>query len=315
MKVSVLIPAYNAAATIDATLNSVCSQTRPPDEIIVLNDGSTDNTASLVEAYKPGVTLLHQKNEGVASARNVLCERARGDYLAFLDHDDIWHPSYLEVQQKLFESYPNAGAFFAGHIDFDVYTECLWGVDPTDALSTAELIGPLEFFQRYNRATGPFASMSYCCIPKCVLSEMNCEPFCVNGVDDSYFCNLLALLGRPVVFAPTPLVAYRLTTSAQSANHLKTFGLWVEVFQRLEGQFRKAAPADLLEAFKMAFASKRRQYAKLLIGAGQISEGRRQLRFSLANAGHPLSIIKSLGLVSLTFMPSRLQPNWPSSYR
>jgi glycosyltransferase involved in cell wall biosynthesis len=319
MKITVLIPAYNAEATITETLNSVLSQTRPADEIIVLDDGSTDRTPLLVSSYGRQVTLFRQKNAGVASARNVLCRLASGELLAFLDHDDVWHPNYLELQQKLFQDYPDAGAFFTGHVDFNGCTNYVWKRDPvdflSDFLSAVELLDPLEFFERYNRATGPFASMSYCCVPKCVVTEIDCEPFCVSGVDDSYFCDLLALLGRRVVFAPIPLVGYRLTTSAQSENHLNTFRLWVTAFQLLEGKYRKAANAHLLEAFEIAFASKRRQYAKLLIGAGNVCEARNQIFGSLRDSCDPLSLAKSIALLLLSYMPSQVQPSWPSSHR
>jgi hypothetical protein len=200
-------------------------------------------------------------------------------------------------------------------VDFNGYTNYVWKLDPICPLSAVELLDPLEFFKRYNQVTGSFASMSYCCIRKCVLSEIDCKPFCVSGAEDSYFCDLLALLGRPVVFAPIPLVAYRLTTSSLSANHLKTFGLWVKVFQMLEERYRKAAKPDLLDAFTVAFASKRRQYAKFLMGAGNVSEARRQLCHSLGNSGGLLSMAKSIALLLLSYVPSRLQPNWPSSHR
>jgi glycosyltransferase involved in cell wall biosynthesis len=315
MKISVLIPAYNAEATIKATLDSVLTQSRAPDQIIVLDDGSTDNTASLVGDYQPKVTLFRQRNAGVASARNKLCELAGGDFLAFLDADDVWNPTYLEVQEKLFEGYPDASAFFTGHVDFNGLKNYDWKNDPVCSLSTVELFGPLEFFERYHKSTGSFACLSYCCIRKCVLSEIGCTPFCVSGVEDSYFFDLLALLGRPIVFVPVPLVAYRLTSSSLSANHLKTFGLWVKAFQMLEGQYKSAGKPDLLEAFTVAFASKRRQYAKFLMGSGEVSEARSQLRHSLGNSGDPLSMAKSMTLLILSYMPSRLQPSWPSSHR
>src|ERR1035438_3408854 len=103
MKISVIIPAYNAAATIKATLEAVLSQTVSPHEVLVFDDGSTDNTADLLESYKPRVTVFRQSNQGAAHARNFLCAQARNDMLAFLDADDIWHPRYLEVQQRLIE--------------------------------------------------------------------------------------------------------------------------------------------------------------------------------------------------------------------
>src|SRR5258708_3302796 len=101
MKISVVIPAYNGARTIGATLNSVLKQTVQPDEILVLNDGSTDDTAVVLEQYQ-NITVLDQENRGVAHARNVLSQQSTGDLVAFLDQDDLWHPRYLEVQLRSF---------------------------------------------------------------------------------------------------------------------------------------------------------------------------------------------------------------------
>jgi glycosyltransferase involved in cell wall biosynthesis len=315
IKVSVVIPAYNAASMIQATLESVLRQTVPPHEILVMNDGSTDDTVSVLNSYKPRVTVLHQKNRGVAGARNALCKQALGDLIAFLDQDDIWHPRYLEIQCRLFADYPNAVAFFTGHVNFQGYGTYGWGSEPLDAEPDVELIPALSFLKRYNQTTGPFASMSYCCVPKGVLVEMSSEPFRLSGVDDAHFCTLLPLLARPIVYAPVPLVAYRITSGAQSVNRLKIFTLWVEVFQLLEERYQKQPRGDLLKAFRMAFASKRRSYGKILMGAGRASEARRQFWSSLGNASSPVSRAKSLALLLLSYMPPRLQPRWPPSYR
>jgi glycosyltransferase involved in cell wall biosynthesis len=121
MKVSVVIPTYNSAATIQATLDSVLRQTVSPEEILVLDDGSTDNTFSLLNSYKPRITVFQERHKGASSAYNALCERASGDHVAFLEHDDIWHPNYLEVQLKLFKDYPNGVAFRVGHVNFYGY--------------------------------------------------------------------------------------------------------------------------------------------------------------------------------------------------
>ncbi|MDH5811895.1 MAG: glycosyltransferase family A protein [Candidatus Methanomethylicaceae archaeon] len=130
MKISVVIPTYNSSKTIKMTLSSVLLQTVQPDEIIVIDDGSTDDTVLILENYKPTITIFQQTNRGVASARNVLCQKAKGDLIAFLDHDDIWHPKYLEIQKMQYHQYSNAVAFFTGHINFYGYGEYHWtGVD------------------------------------------------------------------------------------------------------------------------------------------------------------------------------------------
>ena len=100
MTISVLIPAYNCQATIRETLDSVLAQTRQPDEILVMDDGSTDQTPAILEFYKPRVQVLRQENQGVAAARNSLLERAQGDLLAWLDSDDVWHPHCLDIQSR-----------------------------------------------------------------------------------------------------------------------------------------------------------------------------------------------------------------------
>src|ERR1035438_3553301 len=111
MKISVLIPAYNASRTIRATVESVFGQTVQPNEILIMNDGSTDDTAAVLQSFTSRVTVLHQVNQGVASARNELVARSQGDLVAFLDADNIWHPQYLEAQRKLATAHPDAVAF------------------------------------------------------------------------------------------------------------------------------------------------------------------------------------------------------------
>ena len=83
MKVSVLIPTYNSASFIQITLESVLHQTIAPTEILVMDDGSTDETISILGSYKPRISVFQQRNRGVADARNELCRRARGDLIAF----------------------------------------------------------------------------------------------------------------------------------------------------------------------------------------------------------------------------------------
>ena len=123
--VSVIIPAFNAEATLQATLESVLAQTHPALEIIVVDDGSSDGTAALVETLgrtEPRLVLIRQENAGVAAARNAGLARARGDYVAWLDADDLWHPTKLAKQLAVFAAAPVAlGFVYTGYrlIDAD----------------------------------------------------------------------------------------------------------------------------------------------------------------------------------------------------
>lgn len=87
------------------------------------------------------------------------------------------------------------------------------------------------------------------------------------------------------------------------------------MFDLLEDRYKQSANSQLLRAFKMAYASKQREYAKVLMGAGRVLEARVQLRHSLRHTSSPESIAKSLGLLLLTWIPTQLQPAWPSSAR
>jgi len=314
MKISVLIPAYNCEATIRAALDSVLRQTLPPDEILVLDDGSTDQTPAILGTYEPRVTVFHQPNRGVASARNALCQRAQGELIAVLDSDDVWHPKYLEVQRELFEAHPNAVAFFTAHVDFRSDGDYRWETDPAAAPFSVEVIPSLDFFRRYNKATGPFGCFSYCCIPRGALTQLGCEPFKGRAAEDSYCCYLLSLLG-PVVYASAALVAYRVRTGTLSTNHLWTFREWVRIFELLEDQYKRSASKDLHMAFREAFVSKRRAYAKLLMGSGEVAEAREQLWRSLSDSHSVISAAKSAALLFLSCLPRPLQPTWPPPHR
>jgi glycosyltransferase involved in cell wall biosynthesis len=315
VKISVVIPVYNCAATIRATLNSVLRQTLSPCEIIVLDDGSTDQTASILRSYEPEITVIPGKHEGTASARNTLCLNAKGDLVAFLDHDDLWHSKYLETRSRAFEAHPEAVAFFSGHLNFvGRETEYEWTTDPTQIESSAELISQQDFFRRYNETTGLFASMSYCCVPKSILTKIGVEPFKTNPTEDSYLMYQLALLG-PVFYESTPLVAFRIIEGSSSSNRLLAFGSWVNAFELLEGRYKESADAKLRGEFEIAFASRRRSYAKILMGAGRTMDARAQLHQSVDDSNNPLSVAKSLAMLGTTYLPKALQPSWPPPHR
>lgn len=107
--VSVVIPAYNCASTIGAALNSVLVQDYPAVQILVVDDGSTDDTCNQVARYGPRVTLIKKPNGGAAAARNEGMGRASGEYVAFLDGDDVWFPQKLRRQIAHLERYPEVG--------------------------------------------------------------------------------------------------------------------------------------------------------------------------------------------------------------
>jgi glycosyltransferase involved in cell wall biosynthesis len=106
MQISVIIPAYNAAAYIERALRSVLNQSRPAEEIIVVNDGSTDATSEILRRYEGKIRIIEQANAGVSAARNAGIRAATGDWIAFLDADDEWLPEKLRLQSELLAANP-----------------------------------------------------------------------------------------------------------------------------------------------------------------------------------------------------------------
>ncbi len=104
--VSVVIPAYNAEDFVADAIDSVLAQSYRPVEVLVVDDGSTDATEEVVSAYDAPVRCLRRDNGGPAAARNTALRDAQGDYVAFLDADDLWHPRKLEVQVPILQSRP-----------------------------------------------------------------------------------------------------------------------------------------------------------------------------------------------------------------
>ncbi|HEX4385162.1 MAG TPA: glycosyltransferase family 2 protein, partial [Myxococcales bacterium] len=109
MQVSVLLPARNASATVRAAVESMLSQTLPPDEIILVDDASTDGTAGALPA-SPLIKIVQGEGRGLVAALNLGLRSCRGDVIARMDADDVSHPERLRLQLELLASNPKLGA-------------------------------------------------------------------------------------------------------------------------------------------------------------------------------------------------------------
>ena len=117
--VSVVIPAYNYGRFIGEAIRSVVEQTHPPSEIIVVDDGSTDETAAVVGAFGDAVRYIRQDNAGVCAARNRGVSESTGELVAFLDADDTWEPTNLEKQLAAFAGDEEIGLIHCAMREFD----------------------------------------------------------------------------------------------------------------------------------------------------------------------------------------------------
>jgi glycosyltransferase involved in cell wall biosynthesis len=113
-KVSVIIPAYNGDRFLVDAIESVFNQTYKNYEIIIIDDGSTDNTRTILEPYFNKISYIYQTNQGVAAARNRGIKEAKGEYIAFLDQDDYFLPEKLEKQVEILDKKPHIGMVHSG---------------------------------------------------------------------------------------------------------------------------------------------------------------------------------------------------------
>ena len=112
--IAVVIPTHNRARILGRAIESVLAQTRPPDEILIVDDGSTDETPEFVAGYGPALTLVRKDQGGVSSARNLGVERSRAEFIAFLDSDDFWDEGHLAaIEQAIRATDGAAGLYFS----------------------------------------------------------------------------------------------------------------------------------------------------------------------------------------------------------
>lgn len=208
---SVVIPAYNGERYIDVAIQSALDQSHPPQEIIVVDDGSADRTRQVAESFGPRVTVITQENGGVAAARNAGVKAARGEWIALLDQDDYFLPQKLAQQAALIERDPQLVLVYAGYL---LVRESAV-VDERAAFPASDLWPAL----RYRSAITPCSAV----IRKSALAEIGFFNAQYRMCDD-WEC-WLRLLRRysAASFAavPDPLCAYRLWDGNHSKKSIR----------------------------------------------------------------------------------------------
>ncbi|UCF69161.1 MAG: glycosyltransferase family 2 protein [Acidobacteriota bacterium] len=117
--VSVVVPTYNRADYVAATIESVLAQTHPRVECVVIDDGSTDGTEQVLSRFRDRIVSKRQQNAGLAAARNAGIRASRGELIGFLDSDDLWEPRLVEAVIDTLRRYPDAGAVFLAERTID----------------------------------------------------------------------------------------------------------------------------------------------------------------------------------------------------
>lgn len=198
---SIVIPLFNKAHTIERTLNTVFAQDFTEFELIIVNDGSTDDWLKVINKFRSDsrLKIFDQENKGVSAARNAGVYHSSHNYIAFLDGDDEWEPNYLSMMSEAIEKYPEAGMFCcAGRVR---------NADGSHVYRLAEKynrkITTVDFFENPH----VFLHTSAVVIKKSVFNEAGGFPLGMVRNEDYAFFFSAALL-TPVVYCGFPLSTY-----------------------------------------------------------------------------------------------------------
>jgi len=213
MTVSVVIPTFNRGSRIQATLDSVLWQSLAPLEIVVVDDGSTDGTADWIEEhYGDAVRVVRGRNGGVARARNRGWREARGEWIAFLDHDDLFHPDKLATLAPLLGG--DAGVVVSR------WREIENGQTIRESPIVAAPVGAFDWLFGWNN---PLVSMSVPLVRRsCLESAGGFDPRCVPA-DDWDLWLRLAARKAPFVWSDAVLTDYILHAGQQRRDEARMF--------------------------------------------------------------------------------------------
>lgn len=249
---SVIMPAYCAARTLEASVLSVQNQTLSDWELIIVDDGSPDQTADIAQAFAqsdPRIHVIRQANAGPSTARNTGVRLARAGTLAFLDADDLWAPERLDSMLSTLVSHPKAGVLFSRTRFVDSDTLNPGTLTPHKPMLTAADI----------MAENAVCSTSNIICRKVVFEEIGGFPDGLNHAEDQDWLLRVALSGRwQIVGIDAEWFFYRSSEASQSAD-LNAMRLgWMEMVARA----RHAFPAAADQAVRRAYGPIHRQLAR-----------------------------------------------------
>jgi glycosyltransferase involved in cell wall biosynthesis len=274
--VSIVIPAYNAAKFIGETIESALHQTYNNLEVIVVDDGSEDDTCSEVIKNAGQVRLVRQKNAGPSAARNRGIREARGEYVALLDADDLWLPEKTTLQMKCLERYPEAGLVFSDMIEFHD--------DKRESPTQFSMNGLNEaFFGHQELVPNPFYKLmqvNFISTPSVLLRKSVFEQ--TGGFDEAYrFSEDFLLWLRfakisPLVRVDKPLVLRRRHEGNLTNSRLQYLMARPNILLKIRNEHADfLASEGIPTRAKLAIAYM--ELGKFLLASGEESRGRREM--------------------------------------
>lgn len=218
--VSIIIPCFNAEKTIIRTLKSIESQSMGNYQVVMIDDGSTDNTEKIIKKYikdKNDYLYIKQKNSGVSAARNRGLEKAKGKYISFLDADDVYHPKFLEILCNEIEN--NSVDIVCSKYKWININETI-GEDSTDDMKSVRLSNR-EIIERYMRKRKYMFSFWNCLYKHEIIDEQKIkfDTELAYGEDSLFLGQYLANCYNGGIFVESTLYGY--TKNENSAMHKK----------------------------------------------------------------------------------------------
>lgn len=278
MKISIIIPLYNKEEYISRAVDSVLSQSYQDFELIVIDDGSTDEGPAIVNAYNnPRITLVSQPNAGPGAARNHGIELAQGEYLAFLDADDEWLPSFLEESLALLEQYGHEIALVSScylKMPEGTSTAAQWearglhdGVlDVVPHMDAALFVTHLAYICPWSTLVRRDVVRRY--------GGFYAQERCLYGEDAHLWMKIL--LNHPIAVSLTPRVRFH--TEASELSHNLSGPYPVEPFLRHPEDIEQSCPSELHDLLKRVLALRAIQTASELGVWHRWREGQSLLR-------------------------------------
>lgn len=267
--ISVVIPLYNKEKSISRAIRSVQNQTEQRFELIVVNDGSTDNSLSVVQSLHNDCIIINQENAGVSAARNRGAFEAKTDLIAFLDADDEWKPGFLSHIIRLRNNFPDCGAYatFYENIQTDGRVSYL----PLSEIPPEPWIGILpNFFQILQKF--PFNSSSIA-IPKKVFNDLGGFPVGVNRGEDGIMWIRLGV-NYPIAYSPSRQSIYHQEAENRVCLTIPIDGDKARIQLMEKMLINNEVPFDLLNSFIDYYGSICIHKAVNLIKEGQSKTAR-----------------------------------------
>jgi glycosyltransferase involved in cell wall biosynthesis len=290
--VSAVIPAYNAEKHIERTIKSVLAQSRQADEIIVVDDGSTDGTVEVVRSFGDKVILIEQENAGASAARNAGIEAAKSEWIAFLDADDEWMPEKLRLQIDLLERNPKLMWAGSNYITFLASSNRKGPRD--NANKSRKMMKGKDYFDDYFTA---FASDIWGCTDSMIINRKALEEagmfqigrYKANDLDMWYrVANIYPAFG----YICQPLAVYHLEI-IDSISQKQAFLQWHEEF--ILRHLEIAKDHGRLEAFEPCATYLLRSWIRSMLFSAQAKEIRNLLsRFGYLLPGYFRAIMWTL---------------------